>query len=73
MPHCAALLRAAPPQVIEAGATHVFLEKPGAPSVAELQEMRAYAASKGVPVYMGYNKNVTPYVQKVRDRDSTGR
>merc|ERR1712160_39405 len=23
-----------------------------------------YAASKGVPVYMGYNKNVTPYVQK---------
>ena len=67
-PHCAALRRTAPPQVIEAGATHVFLEKPGAPSVAELQEMRAYAASKGVPVYMGYNKNVTPYVQKVRDR-----
>ena len=29
--------------------------------------MRAYAASKGVPVYMGYNKNVTPYVQKARD------
>jgi len=28
------------------------------------QEMKAYAASKGVPVYMGYNKNVTPYVQK---------
>jgi len=51
-------------EVIEAGATHVFLEKPGAPSVKELQEMRAYAASKGVPVYMGYNKNVTPYVQK---------
>ena len=51
--------------MIAAGATHVFLEKPGAPSVAELQEMKAYAASKGVPVYMGYNKNVTPYVQKV--------
>merc|ERR1740117_1035104 len=51
-------------EVIEAGATHVFLEKPGAPSVKEPQEMRAYAASKGVPVYMGYNKNVTPYVQK---------
>jgi predicted dehydrogenase len=51
-------------EVIEAGATHVFLEKPGAPSVAELQEMREYAASKGVPVYMGYNKNVTPYVKK---------
>merc|ERR1711871_548951 len=29
---------------------------------AELEEMKAFAASKGVPVYMGYNKNVTPYV-----------
>ena len=26
--------------------------------------MVAYAKSKGVPVYMGYNKNVTPYVLK---------
>ena len=51
-------------QVIEAGATHVYLEKPGAPSVAELQEMKDFAASKGVPVFMGYNKNVTPYVKK---------
>ena len=42
----------------------VYLEKPGAPSVAELEEMRAYAKSKGVPVLMGYNKNVTPYVRK---------
>merc|ERR1711871_746821 len=31
---------------------------------AELEEMKAFAASKGVPVYMGYNKNVTPYVLK---------
>jgi len=51
-------------EVIAAGATHVYLEKPGAPSVAELEEMKAYAKSKGVPVYMGYNKNVTPYVLK---------
>merc|ERR1719238_1006998 len=51
-------------EVIAAGCTHVYLEKPGAPSVAELEEMKAYAASKGVPVYMGYNKNVTPYVLK---------
>jgi len=50
--------------VIEAGCTHVFLEKPGAPSVAELEEMVKYAKEKGVPVYMGYNKNVTPYVRK---------
>jgi len=51
-------------EVIAAGCTHVYLEKPGAPTVAELEEMKAYAASKGVPVYMGYNKNVTPYVLK---------
>merc|ERR1719247_800242 len=49
-------------EVIAAGCTHVYLEKPGAPTVAELEEMKAYAAEKGVPVYMGYNKNVTPYV-----------
>jgi predicted dehydrogenase len=50
--------------VIAAGCTHVYLEKPGAPTVAELEEMVAYAKEKGVPVYMGYNKNVTPYVLK---------
>lgn len=26
--------------------------------------MKAYAKAQGVPVYMGYNKNVTPYVLK---------
>jgi len=51
-------------EVIEAGCTHVYLEKPGAPSVAELEEMVKYAKEKGIPVYMGYNKNVTPYVLK---------
>jgi len=51
-------------EVIAAGCTHVYLEKPGAPTVGELEEMKAFAASKGVPVYMGYNKNVTPYVLK---------
>ena len=51
-------------EVIAAGCTHVYLEKPGAPTVAELEEMVEYAKEKGVPVYMGYNKNVTPYVLK---------
>jgi len=51
-------------EVIAAGCTHVYLEKPGAPSVAELEDMVKYAKEKGVPVYMGYNKNVTPYVLK---------
>ena len=80
-------------EVIEAGCTAVYLEKPGAPTVEELEAMRQFAAEKKVcpcvhglhtpdphpnpsrdpdpnphpdqvPVYMGYNKNVTPYVRK---------
>jgi len=58
-------------QVIEAGCTHVYLEKPGAPSVPELKEMMEYAKSKGVPVYMGYNKNVTPYVLKALEAEAS--
>jgi predicted dehydrogenase len=48
--------------VINAGATHVFLEKPGAPTVKELIQMKNFAAKKKVPVYLGYNKNVAKYV-----------
>jgi len=51
-------------EVIDKGCTAVYLEKPGAPTVAELEGMREYAKEKGVSVYMGYNKNVTPYVRK---------
>ena len=40
-------------EVIEVGCACVYLEKPGAPSVAELEEMAAHAAAKKVPVYMG--------------------
>lgn len=32
----------------------------------------SYAKTKGVPVYMGYNKNVTPYVLKVLERIRNG-
>lgn len=51
-------------QCIDQGAKIIYLEKPGAPSVDALQEMADLAKSKGVKVYLGYNKNVTPYVQK---------
>eukprot|EP00592_Proboscia_alata_P000351 CAMPEP_0194377734 /NCGR_PEP_ID=MMETSP0174-20130528/32253_1 /TAXON_ID=216777 /ORGANISM="Proboscia alata, Strain PI-D3" /LENGTH=380 /DNA_ID=CAMNT_0039159289 /DNA_START=329 /DNA_END=1471 /DNA_ORIENTATION=+ len=51
-------------QCIEKGATCIYLEKPGAPSVKELEEMKAEADSSGVKVYLGYNKNVTPYVTR---------
>ena len=54
-------------EVIDQGCSAVFLEKPGAPSVKELEDMRTYAKSKNVGVYMGYNKNVTPYVRKALD------
>lgn len=49
---------------VDHGAKFIYLEKPGAPSVEKLQEMADYAEIKGVKVYLGYNKNVTPYVQK---------
>ena len=50
------------PMPLPQGCTTVYLEKPGAPSVPELEAMQALAAQKGVQVYMGYNKNVTKYV-----------
>lgn len=49
---------------IAQGAKTIYLEKPGAASVAELQEMSQWATLKEVKVYLGYNKNVTSYVQK---------
>jgi len=49
-------------EVIEQGCTCVYLEKPGAPTLGELEGMAAFAESKGVKVFMGYNKNVTAYV-----------
>lgn len=56
---------------VDHGAKFIYLEKPGAPSVAELQQMADYAQEKGVKVYLGYNKNVTPYVQKALDVSKT--
>jgi len=51
-------------QCIEKGAGYIYLEKPGASTVKELEEMKELADSNNVKVYLGYNKNVTPYVQK---------
>ncbi|GMH58474.1 hypothetical protein TrST_g1022 [Triparma strigata] len=52
---------------IAAGCNTIYLEKPGAPTVAELQSMKQEAAANNVTVLMGYNKNVCKYVSKVRD------
>jgi len=49
------------------GAKCVYLEKPGAPTVTELEQMKAEADTAGVEVLMGYNKNVCKYVRKTRE------
>jgi len=55
---------------IEAGCSTIYLEKPGAPSVAEIEKMVEVSQTKNVPVLMGYNKNVCKYVSRVRDHAS---
>jgi predicted dehydrogenase len=52
---------------IKAGCTTIYLEKPGAPTVKELEAMRDEANAAGVAVLMGYNKNVCKYVSKARE------
>jgi len=49
------------------GSKCIYLEKPGAPTVAELQAMKDEAEAAGVEVLMGYNKNVCKYVSKTRE------
>ena len=53
-------------EAIKAGCNTIYLEKPGAPTVTELESIRDEAAAAGVKVLMGYNKNVCKYVSKVR-------
>eukprot|EP00931_Biecheleriopsis_adriatica_P010400 TRINITY_DN111476_c0_g1_i1.p1 TRINITY_DN111476_c0_g1~~TRINITY_DN111476_c0_g1_i1.p1 ORF type:complete len:394 (+),score=99.83 TRINITY_DN111476_c0_g1_i1:101-1282(+) len=48
-------------EALSKGATHVYLEKPGAQTAAELREMQAAAKRQGVEVLIGYNKNVSEY------------
>jgi predicted dehydrogenase len=52
---------------IKHGSKVVYLEKPGAPTVTELEAMKNEAAAAGVEVLMGYNKNVCKYVRKTRE------
>mmetsp|Transcript_4423 Transcript_4423/g.13074 ORF Transcript_4423/g.13074 Transcript_4423/m.13074 type:complete len:368 (+) Transcript_4423:137-1240(+) len=50
-------------QALAAGAPHILLEKPGAPTVGELEEMAALAREKQVPVFMGFIKNISSYLE----------
>ena len=43
-------------ECINAGCKCIYLEKPGAPTVAELQQMKDEAEKAGIEVLMGYNK-----------------
>lgn len=54
-------------EAIANGCSTIFLEKPGAPTVTELQAMKDEAAEKDITVLMGYNKNVCKYVSKTRE------
>uniref|UniRef100_A0A7S0TBE2 Gfo/Idh/MocA-like oxidoreductase N-terminal domain-containing protein n=1 Tax=Pseudo-nitzschia delicatissima TaxID=44447 RepID=A0A7S0TBE2_9STRA len=49
------------------GSKCIYLEKPGAPTVVELEAMKAEADAASVEVLMGYNKNVCKYVRKTRE------
>jgi predicted dehydrogenase len=53
------------------GCKCIYLEKPGAPTVAELEQMKKEADAAGVEVLMGYNKNVCKYVRKTREFAAT--
>jgi predicted dehydrogenase len=54
-------------QCIAAGCSVIYLEKPGATTVKDLEQMRAEAIAANVTVLMGYNKNVCKFVSKARD------
>ena len=43
-------------ECIAKGCKCIYLEKPGAPTVKELEEMKAEAEEAGIEVLMGYNK-----------------
>jgi len=50
-------------ECIGLGATHIYLEPPGAASVGELRTMSNVANVRGVQVYMGYHKTCSPYIE----------
>ena len=48
-------------ELVAKGVSHIYLEKPGATSAVRLEAMSQAAARAGVPVLVGYNKNVAQY------------
>jgi len=58
-------------QCLANGSSYIYLEKPGAPTVSDLKDMKSRADIMGAKVYLGYNKNVTPYVTKALAKAKT--
>ena len=52
---------------LDIGCKTIFLEKPGAPTVKELEEMKVEADNAETSVFMGFNKNVSNYVTHTRE------
>jgi predicted dehydrogenase len=51
-------------ECIGIGASHIYLESPGAPTIDQLQDMQSLAETRGVEVYMGYQRLCASYIQK---------
>lgn len=52
---------------VDNGCKAIYLEKPGATTVQDLEAMRDKASAANCEVYMGFNKNVSSYLTKTRD------
>eukprot|EP00392_Amoebophrya_sp_AT5.2_P001516 g1518.t1 len=50
-------------QLVDHGIRFIYLEKPGAFSAAELEQAKRYADRFGAKVFLGYNRNVAPYLE----------
>lgn len=51
-------------ECIGIGASHIYLESPGAPSIEQLRDMQSLAETRGVTVYMGYQRLCSSFVEK---------
>lgn len=58
-------------EAVDHGFKHIYLEKPGAPTVAELEQMDIYSKANGCAVSMGFNRNYSKYVIAARDYFAT--
>jgi len=54
-------------EAVSQGFTHIYLEKPGAATVAELEAMDTMATEKDIKVFMGFNRNFSKYVRSAHE------